>query len=305
MTRGERITLIKRLASTLSDETWADVYLTLDEFGIPYDDRQFGRIYEMVLNAARQAADEVLLELNAHLHPDARGAPSSASGGPFEADAFRLFVSHTHEHRKFAGELRESLTRLGIDAFVAHDTIEPTREWLDEIESALRTCDALVALLTDDFVESKWCDQEIGFCVARSVAIVPLRMLSDPHGFIGKYQGLTVAPNDRAHSVAPKIFDLLGKHDLAKPRMIRPIIQRYVRSNSFQNTRDTFPLVEGLSKREWTDQMVQDVLTAAATNTQVEHANLVGGRPVPEAMREHLATLGLLPTTHASDDIPF
>jgi len=35
-----------------------------------------------------------------------------------------------------------------IDSFVAHTTSEPTREWVEEIEKALRTCDALVALIT-------------------------------------------------------------------------------------------------------------------------------------------------------------
>lgn len=245
MRAGERITLIKSIASALSQvESWADVGLTLNQFAIPYDDRYEGGLYEMVLEAAQPASDEALLELHDYLYPDSQtfraGAPGSV-GGPWDPDAFRLFITHTHANRTFAGRLRTVLKYGGIDAFVAHDNIEPTREWQDEIESALNTCDALLALLTKDFAQSKWCDQEVGFCVARAVLIIPLRMPDDPYGFIGKYQGLTQGASEQPYSLAPRIFDLLARHDLTRIRMVRPVVQRYVRSGSFQNTRDTFP----------------------------------------------------------------
>lgn len=310
MRPGERITLIKRIASALSrGDNWADVGLTLGQFAISYDDRWEGGLYEMVLDAAQSAPDEALLELHGYLYPDAQtfrtGAPGSA-GGPWDPDSFRLFVTHTHANREFAGRLRTVLKHVAVDAFVAHDTIEPTREWQDEIESALNTCDALLALLTDDFVNSKWCDQEIGFCLARAVLIIPLRMSADPHGFIGKYQGLTQTPGEHAYSLAPRVFDLLAQHDLTRARMVRPVVQRYVRSRSFQNTRDTYPLLTAIPKVEWTDQLVRDVLNAAETNTQVQHANLDGRTPIPAALEEHLASLGVLPTASSADDeIPF
>jgi hypothetical protein len=303
---GERITLIKKIAGTLSEQKYPEIALTLGEFAIAHDEEHRGGLYEMVLDAGRFASDEALLGLHAYLHPDAR-SQLPTSGGPWDPDAFRLFISHTHAHRKFAGELRTSLKRVGIDAFVAHDTIEPGSEWLDEIESALNTCDAAVAMLTPDFRESRWCDQEVGFCMARSVPIVALRMPDDPHGFVGKYQGIQIAPHETAAAVAPRIFDLLAKHELTRRRMVRPVIQRYVRSNSFQSTRNAFPLLAAIPKAEWTDQMIEEVLSAK-TNNQIEHANLLDGRPIPEATRQHLGDLGLLPTPPApnpADDIPF
>lgn len=104
MRKGERITLIKRIASTLSEEPWPDVRLTLAEFGVSYDDEFGGGLYEMVLHAAQGSPDEVLIELNSHLHPDARSIVESSAGGSWDPDAFRLFVSHTHAHRKLASE---------------------------------------------------------------------------------------------------------------------------------------------------------------------------------------------------------
>ena len=71
----------------------------------------------------------------------------------------RLFITHTHEHRGIAKQIKETLTSpYRVDGFVAHDDIEPTRLWEDEITTALRTCDGLLALLTPGFHESKWCD---------------------------------------------------------------------------------------------------------------------------------------------------
>jgi len=52
--------------------------------------------------------------------------------------------------------------------------------------SALATCEALIAWLTPDFHESLWTDQEVGFCVGRSVLIIPIRVGLNPYGFIGK-----------------------------------------------------------------------------------------------------------------------
>jgi hypothetical protein len=75
---------------------------------------------------------------------------------------------------------------------VAHKDIEPTKTWEAEIEKALRTCDGLATYLTSDFSASVWTDQEVGYCLARNVAIVPIRIDVNPYGFVGKYQARTL-----------------------------------------------------------------------------------------------------------------
>src|SRR5262249_221181 len=72
---------------------------------------------------------------------------------------FRLFISHTSVHKANVGFLATMLELQGVHGFVAHEDIEPSREWQESIEYALATCDALAAYLTTDFVSSKWCDQ--------------------------------------------------------------------------------------------------------------------------------------------------
>src|SRR5579862_5516118 len=103
---------------------------------------------------------------------------------------YRVFLSHKAEVKHKAAELKDAIAPFGATCFVAHADIKPTREWQDEIENALRTMDAFVALLTEKFHKSKWTDQEVGFAIARGVPIIPVKLGTDPYGFIGKFQAL-------------------------------------------------------------------------------------------------------------------
>ncbi len=116
--------------------------------------------------------------------------PTDATKRIWEDEGFRLFLSHKSEVKVETSELKERLRPFGISCFVAHEDIEPTKAWQDEIENALATMDGFVALLTAGYHHSDWTDQEVGFAVARRVPIVAVRLGIDPYGFIGKYQGL-------------------------------------------------------------------------------------------------------------------
>jgi hypothetical protein len=156
MQPGERLTLIQNIYATLSSSdgpSWEMVETTLSEFGAEWVATEDPM--RRTLERLRSLSDESLITLNAYLHPDAADMSASIEQtsegkGPWEPDHFRLFVSHTSAHKKIAGDLRSGMLQLTVDCFVAHTTIEPTREWQEEIERALRTCHALVALLTPD-----------------------------------------------------------------------------------------------------------------------------------------------------------
>ena len=86
--------------------------------------------------------------------------------------------------------LKDELAIFGVSCFVAHKDIQPTKAWQDEIERALANMDGFVALMTVDFHDSDWADQEVGFALARGVPIIAVRLGRNPYGFIGKFQGL-------------------------------------------------------------------------------------------------------------------
>lgn len=80
---------------------------------------------------------------------------------------FRLFISHLSEYKVSAANLKGCLQNFGIDGFVAHEDITPSKEWEQEIEAALFSMDALCAIVAPGFEKSRWCDQEVGIALGR------------------------------------------------------------------------------------------------------------------------------------------
>ena len=181
LTPSERITLIKEIAQRLSNEDWPLVDVTLKQFSLPWTDEWIGGKDVYVIQMIQEGQDEALLDLGRHvglqLHPTGRGIEP-----PFcRPGMLKVFLTHLAAHRKCAADLQEALWGYGISAFVAHNDIVPTQEWQAEIETALPTCDALVALLHPEFHESNWTDQEIGFAMGRGVPVFSVRCGEDPY----------------------------------------------------------------------------------------------------------------------------
>lgn len=120
-----------------------------------------------------------------------RTVSSQAASRIWGNGGFRVFLSHKAEAKKEAAQLSEALKVFGISAFVAHENIRATKEWQDEIENALTSADAFVALLTEKFHNSKWTDQEVGFALDRGIPLICVKLGLDPYGFIGKFQALS------------------------------------------------------------------------------------------------------------------
>lgn len=119
--------------------------------------------------------------------------------------AIRVFISHVSQCKNDAMTTKDALEALGIASFVAHNDIEPTKEWQTEIVRALSSMGLFIALLTKGFKESDWTDQEVGFALATEVPILPVHRGKVPYGFIGKYQAFKWS-GPSASSVATETF---------------------------------------------------------------------------------------------------
>lgn len=108
----------------------------------------------------------------------------------WKPDNFRLFISHLTTNKDYASKLKQCLQDYGIDCFVAHKDIKPSKEWELEIERALFTMDALCAIVVPDFIKSQWCDQEVGIALGQKKQVFAINRGSMPYGFFGKYQAL-------------------------------------------------------------------------------------------------------------------
>lgn len=124
------------------------------------------------------------------LHDGTRVVAPDATKRIWGERGFRIFLSHKSEVKVQTAELKERLKLFGVSCFVAHEDIHPTQEWQDEIENALASMDAFVAVMTSSFHESDWTDQEVGYAVARGVPIIAANLGRNPYGFIGKFQAM-------------------------------------------------------------------------------------------------------------------
>ena len=154
-----------------------------------------------VHNVQNESVSQVFFEMDDGVDQDWRGesgllltgkrsVSAEATSRIWEDDCFRLFLSHKSAFKKETAALKTGLRNYGISSFVAHEDIHPTEAWQVEIENALTTMDGFLAVMTEDFHDSEWTDQEVGFAFARRVPMVALRLGKDPYGFIGKFQGL-------------------------------------------------------------------------------------------------------------------
>ncbi len=197
---------------------------------------------------------------------------SDAADRLWEKGYFRAFLSHKTEYKAEAARLKSSLFALGITAFVAHEDIEPSRAWQDDIESALSTMDACIALLTNTFHDSNWTDQEVGIAIGRGVPIVAVRLGRDPYGFIGRIQGVA-GMGKSSDAVADEVMRFLLRNERLKQKMGSSLVlklenaQSYAQANSLM---DYISEVQSLIP-EWIDRLE----AAPKRNSQVRDAHRV------------------------------
>jgi len=162
--------------------------------------------------ALKDVADSRLLEIASGLDLEpvvASKVPALLPRNWQTASKLKIFISHISKDKDKATRLKTCLSVYAMDGFVAHQDIHPTLEWQVEIERALRSMDAFIAIHTKGFSESIWTQQEIGFAVARDVKIISLKMGEDPTGFISKHQALA-RRNRTAEEIAKEVDAILA-----------------------------------------------------------------------------------------------
>lgn len=127
---------------------------------------------------------------------------------------FRLFISHVSANKESASHLKNSLTLYGIDCFVAHEDITPSKEWEVEIENGLFTMDALCAIVVPEFSGSQWCDQEVGIALGQHKLVLSINKGANPYGFFGRFQALK--SKNTASEMASDVWKAISNNERTK-----------------------------------------------------------------------------------------
>jgi hypothetical protein len=209
---------------------------------------------------------------------------------PWEPGQVRLFISHENTTRVFAGELKVELAQYGIDGFVAHDDIEPTQVWENEIVAALQTCEAFVVLLADGVHASSWVDQECGWALGRDIRVIPVALGLNPYGFLGRFQAVPGAERT-AEQLGKTILELLlGDARTATP-IIETVVAQFEAADSWADARDKFERLDLVPVI--TQEQLARIEQAYRRNGQVSGAFYVQNR-ISEFLRRHWDAHGVV-----------
>jgi hypothetical protein len=220
----QKIETINRIADEFQEKyDLTDVTILLKNYKIKDSGgwSDFVDTREYLKYALSNASDSVIISIASDFNIPVPSMVALTSSLPKEwrdDNLFRLFISHLAIHKKQAKRLKDTLSPYHISGFIAHEDIEPTKEWQKEIERALWTMDAMLAVHTEKFSESIWTQQEIGFALGRGLKVISLKMDEDPRGFISKNQAI-LRSGRTAESVSTDIVSIITNDLLTKERM--------------------------------------------------------------------------------------
>lgn len=209
---------------------------------------------------------------SARIAGDAATRPSvdaAALSRLWEAGYFRLFLSHKAEKKENAAALKRELQVRGFTCFVAHEDIEPTREWQAEIERALHSMEALIALMDSGFSNSNWTDQEVGAAMGRGVPIVSVDLGQTPYGFIGKYQAVR-GQGKSPGALADELAGLFIANLATKRRAVEKILFRFENASGYVQANTLFHLLDTIDDPP--QGLLQRIEDAFRDNVQVSQA---------------------------------
>lgn len=296
MKPGERIRLITETAESLSARPWHEVQLTLNQFGVdtyePNEDYGPDTV-TYCTQQIREVTDETLASLREYLLGGDAAPVGARSGEGIWTDLpVRAFLSHIHQERHLAGEVKCRLAEnYGITAFVAHDDIHPSRQWREAIKEGLGSCHVFVAFLHEGYHESQWCDQEAGWALARGIPILPVRPVGFDRakvhdGFLEEHQDISLdrAVGQHDYWAADQIFQSVLRHAQTREVGVAALAEAFVKSRSFNTTRRFWAMLE--AQPVVGSEQLRRLEYAVQVNRQVYDAVIGLTRtPVPELVK--------------------
>lgn len=304
MNRATKATVITKILAAMDRmKSIREEDVLLRAFGLPAPEWDESRIGPTKSDVLLDADEQTLLELASHLGiPVPEGSTKLVDTGLWGASGLRVFISHVSAKKRVAKSISDALSARGIHCFVAHEDIVPSREWAIEIMRALHSCHAMLAVLSDGFRQSEWCDQEIGVALGRNIPIVPLKYQSDPHGFLGAVQAVPVLGR-LVPDVVPSVVDVMMAHPATAVHASESVAQAMTTVKSAKEAEELarhLPVMSQLSKSG--AHLLRD---AVLRNDIVKHQAVVAG-----TIKDSLQRLGHdlpqpRPNVVPEDDIPF
>ncbi|MBU3967176.1 MAG: toll/interleukin-1 receptor domain-containing protein [Euryarchaeota archaeon] len=201
-------------------------------------------------------------------------------------DKLKIFFSYSTTDKKIVGLLKDPLELYGFEVFVAHDddAIEPAVEWQYVIIDNLKKCDIFIPLITNNFKESNWTDQETGMAKISGKFIIPLEVDDHPYGFIGNIQSLKLDRNKLTsknsiefetyvkYDLPIKIFKIIEKVPIFEKYMVDIFIKELGFIGSFATANEHVKLIDHFNN--FTPEQINQIYQITYENRQIHDANV-------------------------------
>ncbi len=122
-----------------------------------------------------------------------------------------FFLAYYHEDNQLAGRIKAELERRGSTAFLAHEDIEISKTWREEILSHLKDCQALIAVVTPKFQQSAYANQEAGIILGRGKPVISLNFTKELPGFLESIQAIHISESNIGAAVDKAIKVIEGR----------------------------------------------------------------------------------------------
>jgi len=224
----EKVNVVYAIAAELQRRmTYDEINVYLNEYGVKSHKEGYGSkgvyVQKVLENTPASIIIRIGEELGVYKSDDIVSEEESRC---WNFGFFKIFISHLSKNKDSATNLKICLNDYAISGFVAHEDIEPSKEWMQEIERALFSMNSICAIVTPDFIKSAWCDQEVGVAIGRKILVIPIRKGADPYGLFGKYQGIQSKGKD-AQKIAEEIFGIISTNEKSKnmySEMVRNLV---------------------------------------------------------------------------------
>ena len=276
-----------------------DKYISLRQY------KPIEEVEKIVLSAFDEATKGGQMIYKVTVRPNSNVQATLFESGTYQGwrnGYFRMFISHITSRKKQASNLKNALEEYGITSFVAHEDINPTKEWQKEIQRALNSMDCMSAMLYDGFHQSNWCDQEVGIALGRNVTVLPLLPDGDPYGFLGEYQGIKIK-GMYPDALAKKIFNILCDNANTRSKHLSCLTNLLLSSSSKNDALKWLSLIEDIANLDM--EFWKNIQSHVNDNSVLSKTELL------ERLNKNFALFNIpnivknVPTATDADDLPF
>jgi hypothetical protein len=287
----ERVQKIKNLATKLAVMDSLTATLLIRQFGwTPYSyiEGSSDERMHILIGFVQELSDTEISELSSAVDSLDLNVPEESSSADSADVRYRLFISHRSDARHIASEFKSNLSFMCIDAFVAHEDIGDNEVWKSSLQLNLDNCDGFIALVTDGFEESIWCQQEIGWATARKIQTMGIRFRDPvpPLGLLGEKQLIRFSDYS---DIARRVKDVITSTTTGMEKWRLSVLAYLESATSWNQVRNYWKHIENFGKL---NQQETELLTRAIRNNSYVSTSNIDYTDDGSVVRSYLADNG-------------